>query len=218
GKKDSDPILIQLKGVVHQQKVEVFSQGGDCVLCYHGRFCVPNVGELRQYILAEAQSLRYSFYLPATKMYHDLRKVIWWNDMKRDIKDFVAKYSNCQQVNVELQKLEGMTQEINIPTCKWEVINMDFIMVLPHTRRQHDSIWVIVERVTKSAHFLAKDGQAKRTIQTLKDMLRTCVIHFIDSLDDHLPLIEFTNNNSFQSCIQMALQHALYGRRCRSHN
>ena len=69
--------------------------------------------------------------------------------------DFVSKCPNCQQVKVEHQKLGGMTQEIGIPTWKWDVINMDFITVLPHTRRQHDSIWVIVDRMTKSSRFLA---------------------------------------------------------------
>ena len=74
--------------------------------------------------------------------------------MERDIADFVSKCPNCQQVKVEHQKLGGMTQEIDIPTWKWDVINMDFITGLPHTRRQHDSIWVIVDRMTKSSHFL----------------------------------------------------------------
>ncbi|KAK6784287.1 hypothetical protein RDI58_017741 [Solanum bulbocastanum] len=75
--------------------------------------------------------------------------------MKRDIGDFMAKCPNCQRVKVKHQKPGGLTQEINISTCKWEVINMDIITGLPHTRRQHDSIWVIVDKVTKSAHFLA---------------------------------------------------------------
>ncbi|WMV49339.1 hypothetical protein MTR67_042724 [Solanum verrucosum] len=82
-------------------------------------------------------------------------EVFWWNSMKRDIANFVAKCPNCQQVKVEHQKPGGMTQEINIPTWTWEVINMDLITGLPRTRRQHNSIWVIVDRVTKSACFLA---------------------------------------------------------------
>ena len=68
-------------------------------------------------------------------MYCDLREVHWWNGMKRDIAFFVSKCPNCQQVNVEDQKLEDMTQEIDIPTLKWDVINMDFITGLPRTRR-----------------------------------------------------------------------------------
>ena len=75
--------------------------------------------------------------------------------MKRDIEEFVSKCPNCQQVKVEHQKPGGMTQEIDIPTWKWDVINMDFITGLPRTGRQHDSIWVIVYRMTKSSRFLA---------------------------------------------------------------
>ena len=60
------------------------------------------------------------------------------------------------------------------------------------------------------------DGQAERTIQTLEDMLRACVIDFKGNWDDHLPLIEFAYDNSYHSSIQMAPYEALYGRRCRS--
>ncbi|WMV18455.1 hypothetical protein MTR67_011840, partial [Solanum verrucosum] len=123
-KQDSDPILFQLKCVVHQQRVAVFFQGGDSVLRYQGRLCVPKM-------------------------------VFWLNGMERDIANFVAKCPNFQQVMVEHQKQLGMTQEFNIPTWKCEVINKDFITGLPRTRRQHDSIWVVVDRVTKSACFLA---------------------------------------------------------------
>ena len=60
------------------------------------------------------------------------------------------------------------------------------------------------------------DGQAERTIQTLEEMLRACVIHFRGSSDDHLLLIEFSYNNRYHSSIEMAPFGALYGRRCRS--
>ena len=88
-------------------------------------------------------------------MYRDRRGVYWLNGMKRDIEEFVSKCPNCQQVKVEHQKLGGMTEEIDIPTWKWGVINMDFITRLPRTRIQHDSIWVIVDKMTKSFRFLA---------------------------------------------------------------
>ena len=74
--------------------------------------------------------------------------------MKKDIAEFVAQCPNCQQVKIEHQKPGGLLPEIEIPTWKWEMINMDFITVLPRTQRKYDSIWVIIERLTKSAHFL----------------------------------------------------------------
>ncbi|MCQ7842166.1 hypothetical protein NP236_23545, partial [Salmonella enterica] len=154
-KQDQDPILLELKANVHKQKVIAFEQGEDGVLRYQGRLCVPKVNELQERIMEEAHCSRYSIHPGATKMYRDLREVYWWNGMKRDIADFVAKCPNCQQVKVEHQKPGGMTQEIDIPTWKWKVINMDIITGLPRTRRQHDSIWVIVDRVTKSAFFLS---------------------------------------------------------------
>ncbi|WMV18826.1 hypothetical protein MTR67_012211 [Solanum verrucosum] len=77
-----------------------------------------------------------------------------WNGMKKDIAEFVTKCANFQQVKVQYQKLGGLSQEISIPTWKWEDVNMDFIIGLPRTRRQHDSIWVIVDRMSKSANFL----------------------------------------------------------------
>ena len=100
-KKDSDPILLELKGAVHNQRVEVFSQGKDDTLCYQGRFCVPDMGELRKNILAEAHNSRYSIHPGDTNMYHDLLEFYWWNGRKRDIENFMSKCPNCQQVKVE---------------------------------------------------------------------------------------------------------------------
>ena len=103
-KLEIDMILLELKGAVNNQIVEVFSQRGDGILHYQGRLCVPDVGELRQHILTEDHNSRYSINPGATNMYHDLREVYWWNGMKRDIEDFVSNFPNCQQVKVEYQK------------------------------------------------------------------------------------------------------------------
>ena len=59
-----------------------------------------------------------------------------------------------QQLKVDYQRLGGLAQDIEIPTWKWEEINMDFVVGLPKTRKYFDSIWVVVDRMTKSAHFL----------------------------------------------------------------
>ena len=107
--KDSDPILLELKGAVHNQRVEVFSQGGDDVLRYQGRLCVRDVGELRRNIFAEAHNSRYSIYLGSTKMYHDLQEVYWWNGIKRDIADFLSKFSSCKQVKAEQSFLGSLS-------------------------------------------------------------------------------------------------------------
>ena len=71
----SDPILLELKGVVHNQGVEVFSQEGDGVLRYQGRLCVPNVGELRNHILVEPNNSMYSIYLGTNIIYRNLREI-----------------------------------------------------------------------------------------------------------------------------------------------
>ena len=104
--------------------------------------------------MAEVHGARYSIHPDATKMYRDLREIYWWSGMKKDIAAFVAKCATCQQVKVEHQRPGGMMQEFSIPTWKWEEINMDFVIGLPPSRRHHDSIWVVIDRLTMSAHFL----------------------------------------------------------------
>ena len=74
--------------------------------------------------------------------------------MKRDIAEFVAKCPNCQQVKAEHLKPSGIIREMGVTTWKSEEINMDFVVGLPRTWRQNNSIWVIVDRLTKSAHFI----------------------------------------------------------------
>ena len=73
-------------------------------------------------------------------MYLDLLEVFWYNEMKRDVVIFLAKCPNCQQVKVEHEKPQDVNQDMNISTREWEVINMDFITNLPHTRRQYETI------------------------------------------------------------------------------
>nr|GEU99527.1 putative Gag-Pol protein [Tanacetum cinerariifolium] len=153
-------------------------------------------------------------------------------------------------VKAKHQKPSGLLQQPEIPEWKWEKITMDFVSRLPRTPSGYDSIWVIVDRLTKSIYFLPMkkthnikklaqqylkeiiyrhgvpvsiisdrdkmDGQSKRTIQTLKDMLRACVIDFGNSWDQHLPLVEFSYNNSYHASIKAAPFEALYGRKYRS--
>ena len=87
-------------------------------------------------------------------MYREFERCYWLEGMKKDIAEFVPKCSNYQQVKVERQRPGGLVQNIELPEWKWEMINMDFITCLPRSQRQHDFIWVIVDKMTKSAHFL----------------------------------------------------------------
>ncbi|GJT37051.1 reverse transcriptase domain-containing protein [Tanacetum coccineum] len=201
----------------------------------------------------------------------------WWPGMKKDIAEYVSRCLTCLKVKAEHQRPSGLLQQPEIPIWKWEGIAMDFVTKLPRTSSGHDTIWVIVDRLTKSAHFLPMredykmerlarlylneivarhgvpisiisdrdsrftsrfwqsmqealgtrldmstayhpqtDGQSERNIQTLEDMLRACVLDFGGSWDVHLPLVEFSYNNSYHSSVRCAPFEALYGRKCRS--
>nr|GEW57197.1 reverse transcriptase domain-containing protein [Tanacetum cinerariifolium] len=195
-------------------------------------------------IMDEAYKSKYSVHLGVDKMYYDLRDRDWWPGMKKDITKYVR-------------------------------IAMDFVTKLPKTSSGHDTIWVIVDQLTKYAHFLPMredynmdrlarlylneivarhgvpisiisehdsrftsrfwqsmqealgtrldmsmtyhpqtDSQSERTIQTLEDMLRACILDFGGSWNVHLPLVEFSYNNSYHFSVRCASFEAFYGRKC----
>ncbi|GJR67620.1 putative reverse transcriptase domain-containing protein [Tanacetum coccineum] len=197
--------------------------------------------------------------------------------MKAIIAKYVGKCLTCFRVKAECQKPSGLLVQPEIPIWKWERITMDFVSKLPKTLTGHDTIWAIVDRLTKSVHFIPTratdsmetltrlyikeivsrhgvpisiisdrdshftsrfwqslqnalgtqldmsttyhpkiDRQSERTIQTLEDILRACVIDFGKGWDKHLPLVEFSYNNIYHASIKAALFEALYGRKCRS--
>ncbi|XP_065854728.1 uncharacterized protein [Euphorbia lathyris] len=152
--QQEDPQLCKVRDGVCQGKVQEFVIGDDGVLRYGTRLCVPDVDDLKREILEEAHCSAYTVHPGSTKMYRDLRELYWWSGIKRDVADFVAKCLTCQQVKAEHQRPSGLLQPLPIPEWKWENIAMDFVVGLPRTRGGYDSIWVIVDRLTKSAHFL----------------------------------------------------------------
>ena len=87
-------------------------------------------------------------------MYNDLKRRFWWHGMKRDISDFVSRCLICQQVKAEHQVPSGLLQPIMIPEWKWDRVTMDFVSGLPLSASKKDAIWVVVDRLTKSAHFI----------------------------------------------------------------
>nr|GEX68247.1 retrotransposable element Tf2 [Tanacetum cinerariifolium] len=118
------------------------------------RLVVPNDASLREALLTEAHSSSFFVHPGSMKMYHDLKQHFWWSGMKRDVAMFVSKCLICQQVKIEHQRASGLLQPLDIPVWKWDEISMDFVTGLPQNQRRHDAIWVVVDRLTKSAHFL----------------------------------------------------------------
>ncbi|GJX26233.1 putative reverse transcriptase domain-containing protein [Tanacetum coccineum] len=213
---------------------------GDGSLYFMDRIWVPLVGGVRTVIMDEAHKSRYSVHPGADKMYYDLRDMYWWPGMKRDIATYVSECLTCAKVKAEHQRPSGLLQQPEIPEWKWESITMDFITKLPRTRNGHDAIWVVVDRLTKSAHFLAirEDYSTEELVRLYIDeiiarhgvpvsiisdrdarftsRLWAYVIDFGGSWDVHLPLAEFSYNNSYHTSIRCASFEELYGRKCRS--
>jgi hypothetical protein len=135
-------------------KYKCFRQDNKGVLWFEDRLVVPKNPELRKKILDEAHLSKFSMHLDSNKMYHDLRSLYWWTRMKREIAKYVAECDTCQRIKASHLNVAGTLQPLPIPSWKWEDLSMDFIVGLPNTSRHHDLIWVIVDRLTKTAHFL----------------------------------------------------------------
>nr|GEX31153.1 putative reverse transcriptase domain, ribonuclease H-like domain, aspartic peptidase domain protein [Tanacetum cinerariifolium] len=242
-----------------------------------GMSWLPCYGDLWSVIIHESHKSKYSIHPGSDKMYQDIKKLYWWPNMKADIATYVSKCLTCAKVKAEHQKLSGLLVQPKIHEWKWDNITMDFVTKLPEPSQGYNTIWVIVDRLTKSAIFtpiretdpmdkLARiylkevitrhgipvsiisdrdlrfasnfwrslqnalgtrldmcttyhpetDGQSERTIQTLEDMLRACAIDFGKGWVNHLPLVEFSYNNSYHATIKAAPFEVLYGRKCRS--
>ena len=115
---------------------------------------VPDVTDLRKRILEEGHRSGLSIHPGATKMYQDLRKMFWWQGMKKDVAEFVYSCLTCQKSKIEHQKSSGLMQPLSIPEWKWDSISMDFVSGLPRTLSNCEAIWVVVDRLTKCAHFI----------------------------------------------------------------
>jgi hypothetical protein len=152
----SDKGVQIIKENLHQKtkKYKCFRQDGKSILWFGGRLVVPKNEDLKKRILDEAHLSKFSMHPGSTKMYHDLKPLYWWTKMKREIARYVSECDTCQRIKASHLKSAGALQPLSIPLWKWDDINMDFIEGLPSTSRHHDSIWVIVDRLTKVAHFL----------------------------------------------------------------
>lgn len=148
--KDENLVAEMLRGL--DQQMERKEDGG---LYFLDRIWVPLVGDVRKVIMDEAHKTRDSIHPGSDKMYYDHRDAYWWPGMKREIAEYVSRCLTCLKVKAEHQKPSGLLQQPPIPEWKWDNITMDFITKLPRSSNGHDTIWVIVDRLMKSAHFLA---------------------------------------------------------------
>ncbi|GJY28767.1 putative reverse transcriptase domain-containing protein [Tanacetum coccineum] len=228
----------------------IFEFYPDGTRCFGNRVLLPQFGRLRDLVMHDSHKSKYSIHPRSDKMYQDLKPLYWWPNMKADIAKYESKCLTCAKVKAKHQKPSGLLQQLDILVWKWERITMDFVSGFPRMPSGYDTIWVIVNRLTKSAHFLPMkkiesmekltrlhlkeiealgtnldmstayhpqtDGQSERTIQTLEDMFPAYVIDSGSSWDCHLPLVEFSYNNSYHTSIKVAPYEDLYGRKCRS--
>ncbi|KAL0556838.1 hypothetical protein IC582_005355 [Cucumis melo] len=150
----NDPYLVEKRGLAEAGQAVEFSISSDGGLLFERRLCVPSDSAVKTELLSEAHSSPFSMHPGSTKMYQDLKRVYWWRNMKREVAEFVSRCLVCQQVKASRQKPAGLLQPLSIPEWKWENVSMDFITGLPRTLRGFTVIWVVVDRLTKSAHFV----------------------------------------------------------------
>jgi hypothetical protein len=149
-----DAKLKEIRQLIKDNKTSAFLEDSRDTLWLGKRICVPNLRHLKELILQEAHDSAYSIHPASTRMYKDLKTRYWWYGMKRDIAEYVSFCDTCQRVKAEHQRPTRLLQPLKIPEWKWEEIGTDFIVGLPCTQAGYDSIWVIVDRLTKVAHFI----------------------------------------------------------------
>ncbi|KAA0051425.1 pol protein [Cucumis melo var. makuwa] len=152
--QSNDPYLVEKRGLAEAGQAVGFSISSDGGLLFERRLCVPSDSAVKIELLSEAHSSPFSMHLGSTKMYQDLKRVYWWRNMKREVAEFIGKCLVCQLVKAPRQKPAGLLQPLSVPEWKWENVTMDFITGLPRTLRGFTVIWVVVDRLTKSAHFV----------------------------------------------------------------
>ncbi|GKB48267.1 putative reverse transcriptase domain-containing protein [Tanacetum coccineum] len=185
--EDVGGILIENSKDPEKLKIGKLEPRVDGTLCLNSRSWLLCYGNLRTVIMHESHKSKYSIHSGSDKMYQDMRKLYWWPNMKADISTYVSKCLTCAKVKAEHQRPSGLLKALGT--------NLDI----------------------STAYHPQTDGQSERTIQTLEDMLRACVIDFGKGWVNHFPLVEFSYNNSYHASIKAAPFKALYGRKCRSH-
>ncbi|KAL2230915.1 UNVERIFIED_CONTAM: Transposon Tf2-11 polyprotein [Sesamum indicum] len=222
-----DPYLQRIKAKVEKGKSDQFIIQEDGALFNEKCICIPNVEELRMEIMHEVHYALYAMHPCSTKMYRDLRSYYWWPIMKKNVAEFVAKSLTCQQVKAETKHqlviVDRLTKSTHFLPIHQndsldklaelyvsEIVRLHGIPTSIVSDRDHrftSHFWRSLQTALgiklqfSTAFHPQTDGQSERTIQTLEDMMRACIIEFKGNRDDHLPLMKFAYNNSFHSSI-----------------
>ncbi|GKC76330.1 putative reverse transcriptase domain-containing protein, partial [Tanacetum coccineum] len=202
--EDVGGMLVETSRESENPRKEKLKPRADETLCLNNRSWLPCFGDLRTLIMHESHKSKYSVHSGSNKMYQDIKKLYWWPNMKADISIYVSKCLTCLKVKAEHQKPSGLLVKPEIPQWKWDNITMDFITKLPKTSGGYDTIWMIVDRLTKSAYFLPMRennyGQIDKTVleKSGHETWNTSLDHF------------------YHTSINAAPFEVIYGRKCRS--
>jgi hypothetical protein len=167
----------EIRQLILEGRCKDFWEDAEGVVWFKDRLCVPNVQSIWELILKEAHKTAYSIHPRSEKMYQDLKKKFLWYEMKREIAKHVAICYSCQRIKAEHQRSAGLLQPLQIPQWKWDEIGIDFIVGLPHTRAGYDSIWVVVDRLTKSVHFIPVKTSYNSAVLAELYMFRVVCLH-----------------------------------------
>ncbi|GJR86353.1 putative reverse transcriptase domain-containing protein [Tanacetum coccineum] len=193
---------------------EMIEQRSDGTLYYLDRIWVPLKGDVRILIMDEAHKSKYTVHLGADKMYYDLR-----DRLRLSIKDRLTKSAHFLPMREDYKMDRLARLYLNEIVARHGV---PISIISDHDSCFISRFWQSMQEVLGTyldmsmAFHPQTDGQSEHTIQTLKDMLRVCVLDFGGSWDVYLPLVEFLYNNSYHSSVRCAPFEALYGRKCRS--
>jgi hypothetical protein len=143
----NDEKINEIWQLILEGRCKDFREEAEGVVWFKDRLCVPNVQYIQELILKEAHERAYSIHPGSEKMYQDLKKKFWWYEMKREIAEHVAICDSCERIKAEHKKPARLLQPLRIPQWKWDEIRM-------RTRAGYDSIWVVVDHLTTSAHFI----------------------------------------------------------------
>nr|GEZ57509.1 reverse transcriptase domain-containing protein [Tanacetum cinerariifolium] len=228
--KDVGGIRVENSKDPEKIRTKKLEPSADGTLCLNGRSWLPCYGDLRTVIIYESHKSKYSIHPGSDKMYQDMKRLYWWPNMKANIATYVSKCVTCAKVKAEHHRPSGFLVQPKIPKWKWDNITMDFVTKLPKLSQGYDTIWVIVDRLTKSAIFVPireTDPMEKLARMYLKGVVarygRPVLIicdrdprfasNFCRSLQKAL---EFSYNNCYYASIKAAPFEVLYGRKCRS--